>query len=535
MTVFTDRRARLLQEMAGEGLDVLLLYGNAWQNDYLRYATDFGILEGQALAIVREDGITLYLDSALEADRAALECTGIEVVHAPDLLGEVDKALNRLSNRRIGTAPARLIPRRLAARAKDLNLGDRTAFLDRLLMGKLASEVDAIRRACKVADEGYAVFRDAARPGRADYELIAEAEAFFRSKGVDDNFQIIGVGGPEVRGMAPPSGKKLKRGDMVTTELTPCVDGYYAQICRTLVVGEPNAEQNKALRALSRGDGGRHRRGARRRHRRRHRARRERRVPPRGARRLRHRPNTPACAATASGLFADTKPHILEDVTTRIDAGMTLIVHPNTYHPVVGYLVLGDVVAVTKEGCEVFTGDRRASCSACRREVMRHAPRLDGMECGGIAEGGARGAHRAAARGDAARRLRRRAVLHQPGAAERGDLAHRLHAVLVRRHAAAAARRRAGVRDRAVEARRQLDPHHRYAERDRQHAEAGRRGRQAASRMPAASASACWNYDALPAGLFDEIAGAAPAVELADMRGVFADVAAHASTMPSAA
>ena len=46
--------------------------------------------------------------------------------------------------------------------------------------------------------------------------------------------------------MAPPSGKRLKRGDMVTTELTPCVDGYYAQICRTLVVGEANADQKAA-------------------------------------------------------------------------------------------------------------------------------------------------------------------------------------------------------------------------------------------------------------------------------------------------
>jgi Xaa-Pro aminopeptidase len=358
VSVFADRRARLLQEMAAEGLDVLLLYGNAWQNDYLRYATDFGILEGQALVIVREDGVTLYLDSALEADRAALECTGIEVVHAQNLIAEVDKALNRLSNRRIGTAPARLIPRKLAARAKDLNLGDRTSFLDRLLMGKLASEVDAIRRACKVADEGYAVFRDAARPGRADYELIAEAEAFFRSKGVDDNFQIIGVGGPEVRGMAPPSGKKLKVGDMVTTELTPCVDGYYAQICRTLVVGEPNAEQNKAF-ALYRE------------------------AMEAGIAAVRDGVTAADIARAENdifrreglgdyvtdqytrvrghgvGLFADTKPHILEDVTTRIDAGMTLIVHPNTYHPVVGYLVLGDVVAVTKEGCEVFTGTPR--------------------------------------------------------------------------------------------------------------------------------------------------------------------------------
>src|SRR5205085_2040056 len=117
----------------------------------------------------------------------------VDVVHAPDLLARVDTALNRLGNRRIGTAPGRLIPRKLAARADDLKLADRTAFLDRLLMGKVGSEIDAIRRACKVADDGYAVFRDAARPGRADYELIAETEAFFRARGVDDNFQIIGV------------------------------------------------------------------------------------------------------------------------------------------------------------------------------------------------------------------------------------------------------------------------------------------------------------------------------------------------------
>ena len=59
------------------------------------------------------------------------------------------------------------------------------------------------------------------------------------------------------------------------------------------------------------------------------------------------------------GMFADSKPHILEDVTTRIDTGMTLIVHPNTYHPVVGYMVLGDAVVVTENGCEVLTATAR--------------------------------------------------------------------------------------------------------------------------------------------------------------------------------
>ena len=354
-----QRIKRLTDAMQESGLDAMLVYGNAWQGDYLRYATDFGILEGQALAIVRGDGhITLYLDSPLEADRAALDCPGIEVVLAPDLTAEVEAALDRMRNQSMGAAPQRLLPRRIALRAGELKIMDETGFIDRLLMRKLDEEIDAIRRAAHLADEGYKVFMQAVRPGRADYELVAEAEAFFRANGVDDNFQIIGVGGVEVKGMAPPSGKRLKRGDMVTTELTPCVDGYYAQICRTLVVGEANAEQ-KAAHALWReameagiatvrpgitaADIAKAENDVFRKH---------------GMGQYTTSEYT-RVRGHGMGLFADSKPHILEDVTTRIEAGMALIVHPNTYHPIVGYLVLGDGVAVTDDGCEVLTGTPR--------------------------------------------------------------------------------------------------------------------------------------------------------------------------------
>jgi Xaa-Pro dipeptidase len=354
-----QRIKRLTDAMQESGLDAMLVYGNAWQGDYLRYATDFGILEGQALAIVRGDGhITLYLDSPLEADRAALDCPGIEVVLAPDLTAEVEGALDRMRNQSMGAAPQRLLPRRIALRAGELKIMDETGFIDRLLMRKLDGEIDAIRRAAHLADEGYKVFMQAVRPGRADYELVAEAEAFFRANGVDDNFQIIGVGGVEVKGMAPPSGKRLKRGDMVTTELTPCVEGYYAQICRTLVVGEANAEQ-KAAHALWReameagiatvrpgitaADIARAENDVFRKH---------------GMGQYTTSEYT-RVRGHGMGLFADSKPHILEDVTTRIEAGMALIVHPNTYHPVVGYMVLGDGVAVTGDGCEVLTGTPR--------------------------------------------------------------------------------------------------------------------------------------------------------------------------------
>src|SRR5258708_13844899 len=58
---------------------------------------------------------------------------------------------------------------------------------------------------------------------------------------------MIGSGGREVRGMHPPTERRLAPGDLVTTELTPCVDGYYAQICRTSVLGEPSESQERAF------------------------------------------------------------------------------------------------------------------------------------------------------------------------------------------------------------------------------------------------------------------------------------------------
>jgi Xaa-Pro dipeptidase len=270
----------------------------------------------------------------------------------------VAAVLSRAGNRRIAAGPARHLPYGLARRRDDLRLGDATALLDGLLMIKSEDELAAVRRAARLADEGYAVFRAAAQAGREDYALIAEIEAFFRANGVDDNFMIVGVGGPEVRGMAPPSGKRLKHGDLVTTELTPCVDGYYVQICRTLVVGEPSGAQRQAFavyaEALEAGIAA---------------------VVP-GA--------TAADVARAQndvfrrhglgdyvtseytrvrghglGLFPDTKPHILEDVDTVLETGMSLIVHPNTYHPVVGYMVLGDSLIVQPGAPEVLTGTPR--------------------------------------------------------------------------------------------------------------------------------------------------------------------------------
>src|SRR5258705_4497382 len=132
------RRNRLVEAMSEEGVDLLVVYGNAWQGDYLRYATDYGILEGEGLAVVRRDGnTTLYLDSPLEAERAAVETPGIETIYAPAMLADVEVLLERAGNSRIGASPKRLMPQRLPSRSQDFGIGGPTAMMDGLPMKKL--------------------------------------------------------------------------------------------------------------------------------------------------------------------------------------------------------------------------------------------------------------------------------------------------------------------------------------------------------------------------------------------------------------
>jgi Xaa-Pro dipeptidase len=349
-----ERRRRLAAAMAAAGIDEVVVYGNGWQGDYLRYVADFGIVEGHGIAVMAADGaIELFLDSATEAERAEAEAPGIAVRLAGDIARAVGARLDRAANRRLAAAPRRFLPKWLADAERSFTVEDGTALIDRLLMHKLPEEIAAIRRAAELADDAYGEFRKAVAPGRRQYEIVADLEAYLRRRGSPDNFMIIGSGGKDVFGMTPPSERRIAAGDLVTTELTPAVEGYYVQICRTLVVGRANAAQARAFavyrEALEAGVAA---------------------VKP-GA--------TAADVARAEndvfrkyglgdyvtsrytrvrghgiGLFCDSKPHILEDVETELVPGMALIVHPNTYHPEVGYIVLGDAVVVTGRGADVL-------------------------------------------------------------------------------------------------------------------------------------------------------------------------------------
>lgn len=354
-----ERRARLAAAMAAEGIDVLVVAGNPWRSDYLRYAIDVTPTEGQVFAFVgREGAERIITELPGEAAQFHSERPELKISWSPFPIEEAEAAIGSFGRRRVALAPLAAVPHRLAAGPLRSSMAPATAMLDRLMLRKSPLERDALRRAAALADDGYSVFCQAARVGRPEYELVADVEAFFRLRGCPENFQILGSGGREVRGMHPPTERRLAIGDLVTTELTPCVDGYYAQICRTLVIGAPSETQRRAFavfdEALAAGIAA-------------------------------VRPGTTAGEVALAqnevfrhyglgdyvtseytrvrghglGLYVDGQPALLEGVDLVLEAEMTLVVHPNTYHPEVGYFVHGDSVRVTEGGCEVLTRSPR--------------------------------------------------------------------------------------------------------------------------------------------------------------------------------
>src|SRR5262245_43162656 len=339
----TQRRRQLIDLMAESGWDVLLLYGHSWRKDFFRCLINFNFFGPHALAALsRSNELSVVLAHPWDHELLSPRLDA-KVTWTPDFTS----AVRQLTSGKTAIAGREF----MEARFVDERTVSATTAVEALRRFKTAEELEFVKQAAALADSGYKHFVETAEPGIAEYELVAEVEAFLKTHGAEDNFMLIGSGGTEVFGMRPPTDRRFQKGDNITTELSPQVNGYFAQICRTLVLGEPtdnhrrsfeifHEAQQAAEQFLKPGvniaDLARVQNDV---------FRREGFGEYTGARYTRVRGHN-------LGLHPDENPYVLEDVDCTVDKGMVLIAHPNTYLPLSGYMVFGDTLVVTETGCE---------------------------------------------------------------------------------------------------------------------------------------------------------------------------------------
>jgi Xaa-Pro aminopeptidase len=346
------RLSQLTGLMTERQWDLMVLYGHTWRKDFFRCLVNVNFSGPHAATVLDRSGnLEIIVSDPWDAELMPSD-------------GKVTVATS------FATALAQAVPKKAVTGVAPLEMmegqfveaisqpASATFDVEELRRVKSADEIAVLRQAADLADLGYQRFAEVIAPGMTEYELVAEVEAFLKCNGAEDNFMLIASGGVEVTGMKPPTARKFQAGDSVTTELTPQMDGYWAQICRTLVLGEPSAGQRESFAIFSEAQ----------------KAAEEflkpgvniadvARVQNDVFRKYGYGeytgPKYTRVRGHGLGLHCDENPWILEDVNYTVKERMVLIAHPNTYLPLSGYMVFGDSLLVTADGCSPLNHTER--------------------------------------------------------------------------------------------------------------------------------------------------------------------------------
>ena len=142
----------------------------------------------------------------------------------------------------------------LAAIAAKPDPQRQSAFAD-LYVRKTPEEVNAIRRANRVANVSLQAFIEKLEPGAAETEIAAAVEsAIYRQIGHDGIFHSRGwamvQSGPnsaDAGRFNRSTARRLQNGDLVLIELATCVNGYWSDLTRTEAVGTLRPEVKQIL------------------------------------------------------------------------------------------------------------------------------------------------------------------------------------------------------------------------------------------------------------------------------------------------
>jgi Xaa-Pro aminopeptidase len=124
---------------------------------------------------------------------------------------------------------------------------DCTHILSELRIVKDSEEIKRIQKSAKVAEAGMTAAVKAVKPGVTESQVAAAAEYAMRQAGAEEFWRTYVSSGPRTNiAHGLPTKRKLKTGDLVMMDIHPIVNGYSADICRTVCVGKPTAEQQAA-------------------------------------------------------------------------------------------------------------------------------------------------------------------------------------------------------------------------------------------------------------------------------------------------
>lgn len=239
-----ERQRALRALLAAEGLDGLIVT----QMANVRYLTGFTGSSAVAVVLARETLLFTDTRYALQAAEEVKGRTRVEIAEA-DLWAGLWRALGGYSEIATLGFESHAISygqglRVLQAETPVTRRGVE-GLVERLRARKDPEEVAAIREAARLVGEALEAALSCVRPGMQEREIAAVVEHELRRRGSEWHpFPTIVASGP--RSALPHAGTSARvvhRGELLLVDVGARVDGYCADLTRTVVVGRADERQ----------------------------------------------------------------------------------------------------------------------------------------------------------------------------------------------------------------------------------------------------------------------------------------------------
>lgn len=347
---FSKRRRVVRDSLVAEGVDAFVVTQGANRYYLSGFAGEDGVL------VVSRSGAALVTDGRFTG-QAAEEAPGVRIVlQKGSLFESVGRFLGSKGWKRVGYDPAALTVaefgrmRRGAGRKKAWRrlVGLTEGFRAR----KDASEIAEMRKAAVLAGEVLQGVLKLLRPGVREFEIAAEIEYQMRRRGASGPAfpSIVAFGERSALPHARPTGRKLRKNELVVLDLGAILGHYCSDITRTVFVGKAPARVRRwyeAVREAQKEAISVVRAGA------------KCGEVDAAARRIlkRHHLERRFVHSTGHGLGLEVheEPRVAQDQKQRLLPGNVITIEPGVYVPGAGGIRIEDDVVVHENSAEVLT------------------------------------------------------------------------------------------------------------------------------------------------------------------------------------
>ncbi len=252
---YQERYRRAQELMERDGLDALIVSekNNYWYfSGLISYQLDH-IQRPQICILPKRGKPTLLVYGNDKAKAKALPWVGdvrayVDVPFPENMiadslkemaLGEAKLGFELGDDQRLGI-PANYLLRLTEALPK-AQINDGTAALTEMRLIKSQREVDCMRRACRISERAYDRCLPQLRPGMTRREI---ADRLYISM-IEEGAHPRHPGFLMLNSSTRYDDRRYERGDRMVADFGACYEGYYGDITRMAIFGEPTAEHKK--------------------------------------------------------------------------------------------------------------------------------------------------------------------------------------------------------------------------------------------------------------------------------------------------